>query len=89
MYSGVLRIYKKIKDVSERDNDRQLLWELASSNVAEDWIDGQVKIMAEDSDTYEYRVGNFVLFVSANFCESFYSSRLNLKLTKEGLIMDS
>ena len=67
MYSGVLRIYKKIKDVSERDNDRQLLWELASSNVAEDWIDGQVKIMAEDSDTYEYRVGNFVLFISAKF----------------------
>ena len=76
--------------MSERDNDRQLLWELTSSNVVEEgWIDGQVKIMAEDSDTYEYRVGNFVLFVSANFCEGFYSSRLNFKLTKEGLIMDS
>ena len=68
MYSGVLKIYKKIKDVSDRDNDRQLLWELTSSNLVEEgWIDGQVKIMAEDSDTYEYRVHDFVLIVSAKF----------------------
>ena len=66
VYSGVLKIYKKIKDVSDRDNDRQLIWELTSSNhVEEGWIDGQVKIMAEDSDTYEYRVHDFVLIVSA------------------------
>ena len=73
MYSGVLKIYKKIKDVSDRDNDRQLIWELTSSNhVEEGWIDGQVKIMAEDSDTYEYRVHDFIWLFQQNFYESLF-----------------
>ena len=53
-----LRIYKKIKDVSYRDDDKDLLWDLSGSNVIEksSWIQGQIKVLAEDLDTYEYRV---------------------------------
>ena len=60
----MLRVYKKIKDVSNRDNDRELLWQLSSSNAVEksNWFHGQIKIMAEDSDTYEYRVCTYNYF---------------------------
>ena len=62
--ADVLRVYKKIKDVSNRDNDRELLWQLSSSNAVEksNWFHGQIKIMAEDSDTYEYRVCTYNYF---------------------------
>ena len=51
-------MYKKIKDVSYRDDDKDLLWDLSGSNVLEksSWIQGQIKVLAEDLDTYEYRV---------------------------------
>ena len=53
-----LRIYKKIKDVSHSVDDKDLIWDLSGSNVVEksSWIQSQIKILAEDLDTYEYRV---------------------------------
>ena len=53
-----LSIYKKVKDVSHKVDDKELIWYLSGSNVVEksSWIQGQIKILAEDLDTYEYRV---------------------------------
>ena len=52
--ADVLRVYKKIKDVAER----VLLWELTASFAVDQpkWFEGQVKILAEETDGYEYRV---------------------------------
>ena len=73
-----LRIYKKIKDVSYRDDDKDLLWDLSGSNVIEksSWIQGQIKVLAEDLDTYEYRVSrNF--FRKLHNCKMLFCYRLN------------
>ena len=52
--ADVLRVYKKIKDVDER----VLIWELTASFAGDQpkWFEGQVKILAEQTDEYEYRV---------------------------------
>ena len=66
-----LRVYKKIKDVAER----VLLWELAGTFVSDqpNWFEGQIKVLAEQTDGYEYRVKILYYYYFKEFLLNKYS----------------